>query len=128
MATNTLTEEQEQICVFDWIRVNPAILPFAFHIANERKATAHYGKKLKRLGVKSGVSDIFIAIPRATYSGLFLEMKSSTGKLTRNQNLFLSNMAKSGYAVIVAYSATAAIDGIKNYLFGNHINAHPWAN
>ena len=109
-------EDLDQIAIFDWIRKNPYIEPFCFHIANERKCSPQQGAKLKSMGVKAGVSDIFVAIPKNGYHGLFIELKHGKNKPNANQLIFLDNMNQQGYLAKLSYGIVETIDLIKNYL------------
>jgi len=109
-------EEAEQIALFDWIRLHPNIAPYAFHIPNERKTSKQHGYKLKRMGVKPGVSDIFIAIPSLEYYGLFIELKAGKNKATPVQNQFLDDMREQGYQAVCLTGFEEARMFIESYL------------
>ena len=110
-------EESEQIALFDWIRLfRPDLKDFVFHIANERKTSKQYGYKLKRMGVRSGVSDIFLAVPTKKYYGLFLELKAGVNKPTPNQIQFMLDMRKKGYQAIWCVGFDEAKYCIEEYL------------
>lgn len=113
---NMTPETVEQIKLFDWIRKQPHIEPFAIHIANERSCSIAQGKILKRMGVKAGVSDIFVAIPVGNYHGLWIELKAGKNKATELQQQFLANMTRQGYlsACVVGYEAAREV--IETYL------------
>jgi hypothetical protein len=108
-------ETTTQIIVMDWIRFK-GLDPITMHIANERKSSIQAGALLKRMGVKSGVSDLFIARASREYHGLWLELKSEKGKVSANQSKFMADMVREGYATKVAYSADEAIFIISDYL------------
>lgn len=109
-------EEIEQCALFDWIRTQKKIYPYAFHIANERKCSPYRGKILKKMGVKSGVSDIFIAIPSKNFHGLWIEMKAGKNTLTPNQKQFLMDMKSQGYEAQCCYGFDEAKVVIEEYL------------
>lgn len=113
-------ETLEMIAIFDWVRLKKYD-HFIFHIANERKATPMMGKTLKRMGVRSGVSDIFVARGRGRYGGAFIELKSKNkygkfGQPTENQLKFLEDMRFGNYYAEVAYGLDDAIVKIAEYL------------
>jgi hypothetical protein len=110
---NLSPETIQQIIVVDWVK-QCTDLPI-IHIANERGCSFQQGKTLKRMGVLSGVSDLFI--PRATKNrhGMFLELKTLKGKLTRNQIKFIDDMNKEGYYALAAYGSDNAIAIIKDF-------------
>jgi hypothetical protein len=109
-------EDTEMALLFDWIRLKPDILPYAWHTGNERKCSIQQGVKLKRLGVKAGVADVTIAIPRGQKHGLFIEMKSGKGRLTPRQQEFLDNMNAQGYLAVCCHGFDAAKSVIETYL------------
>jgi hypothetical protein len=110
-------ESFEQIAVIDWLKLQyPDIYKCTFHIPNERKCTPAYGKILKRMGVKAGVSDLFIAHPISNYSGLFIEIKTLTGKLTTYQSNFINLMNSKGYYACVTFGFYDTIKIIKWYV------------
>ena len=109
-------ESREQIALFQWIRLHPKLKHIAYHVPNERKTSKISGCILKRLGVLSGVSDVVIPVARGGYHGMYLEMKSSKGRLSENQKSFLDNMTKEGYMAVCAHGFDSAKEFIEEYL------------
>lgn len=109
-------EDIEQIKVFDWIRQHPEIAPDCFHIANERKTSVVEGMKLKRMGVQKGVADICVAIPARGYHGLYIELKTESGRLGKEQKAFLDRKRERGYIAMCCRGHQEAIDAIRHYL------------
>lgn len=72
-------------------------------------------QRLKRMGVKKGVSDIFIPEPEGTYHGLWIEIKSQKGKVTPEQHTFLAKQKAKNYQCAIAYSLDDFITIIKTY-------------
>ena len=71
---------------------------------------------LKQQGVRAGVPDICLAVPRGKYHGLYIEMKVGRNKTTEKQNEWLTNLSHYGYAVKICYSCLAAREAIEKYL------------
>lgn len=112
-----LSEDVEQINLINWLKYNmPEIEKCTFHIPLQRKCTIQQGRLLKRMGVKSGVSDLFIAIPSNGYHGLWIELKSQKGKLSEAQKEFLDLMSDKGYLAVAVWGADAAKEIINTYL------------
>lgn len=114
------TEEDEQIAVFDWIACAenqyPA-LKLCFHIANGGKRTITEAKRFKAMGVKAGVPDLFLPVPRGRYHGLWIEMKrTQDGKVSENQKWWIGALNSLGYSAQVAYGAEQAIRQLEEYL------------
>jgi len=117
MVAKRHTESNEQIAVIDWIRLqHPRVAECTIHIGNERKSSYYAGYIMKRMGVLSGASDLFIAWPNAEFHGLFIEMKSLTGKPSDNQLTFTKRMIEKGYYACFCYGADDAIQVITWYL------------
>lgn len=116
MPTSTPTETQEQIAFMDWVRLQPNIHPYCIHIANQRRANLAYGRLLKRMGVRAGVSDIFIAMPRNGACGLWIEFKRSKGGvISDEQRTWLCRMLDVGYSAKIAHGCDEAIAIVKTY-------------
>ena len=110
-------ESNEQITAMDWLRLqHPDVALHTLHIGNERKSTPYAGAIMKRMGILKGASDIFMAWPSKGYHGMFIEVKSKTGRLTPEQKEFLKRMGIKGYFVEVCYGAEQIIDTMKYYL------------
>ena len=74
---------------------------YIFHIPNEGKRSLKSALTLKRMGLKNGVPDIFVSVPCGQYHGMYIEFKSAKGKLTTDQQEFLSDaLAKCYYTIV----------------------------
>lgn len=72
--------------------------------------------KLKAEGVKAGVPDLFLPVPRGNSLGLYIELKASGGKVSEEQWVMLGALAQQGFACIVAYGWEKAWAEIESYL------------
>lgn len=118
--TRKYSECEEQIAAMDWLRLqHPQIALHTLHIGNERKSSYYMGFLMKRMGVLAGASDLLLAWPSGQYHGMFLEVKSKTGKPTELQMQFIERMNKAGYYACVCYGAEEIINTIKWYLNQN---------
>ncbi len=123
------SETTEQIRVIEWAKHHedkyPA-LKWLFHIPNGGKRNQREAVVLKQMGVKPGVSDLFLPQPAAVfieehqqighYNGLFIEMKYGDGKVSKQQKEFLYDMMGRGYFVATCYSYNQAVEVIAGYL------------
>jgi hypothetical protein len=120
-----LTEDEEAAVFMDVLRVTkPEVAAAIYHIANERTLTRgdnrYFGKlaKMKRQGFRAGVPDYFLGLAAGDKHGLYIELKSLTGKTRPDQVTFLEEARANGYAGCFAYGADAAIEAVKIYLSG----------
>jgi hypothetical protein len=119
-----VSERDEQIAVFDVLRLNEAEYPFLKWIHASMNGlhskSARMAADRKRQGQRSGVSDIFIPISRRDTEnlpihGAFIEMKVKPNRLTPEQQEFISFVERQGYLAYTAYSADAALNFIEMY-------------
>lgn len=113
------SEHIHQTALFDLLRLNESkypILKHIFAIPNGGQRHKAVAAKLKAEGVKAGIFDIFVPIPKGSSHGMFIEMKYGKNKLTKEQNEFGIFAACYGYDAQVCYSWQEAAKVIENYL------------
>lgn len=113
------SEDTEQIQVVAWADWNAIMHPelkWLHHIPNGGSRNKAEAVKFKQMGVRSGISDLFLPCARGMYHGLYIEMKYGDGRLQQTQKEFLSDMTDAGYYVATCYTAEQAINVIKNYI------------
>ena len=116
--TVQLTEAQEQALVIEWAQYNPQ-LKWLHAIPNGGSRHKAEAANLKRQGVKSGVADLFLPLPRRKYQGLYIEMKRVRGgTVSKEQREFLRDMSEQGYKAVVCRGHKEAIEAIKEYIEG----------
>lgn len=119
--TSHSSEAQEQTALFAWAAqcvqfgIHPE-LKMMYAIPNGGTRNQIEAAHLKQQGVKSGVPDLCLAVPRGKYHGLYIEMKVGRNKATDKQNEWLVNLSHYGYAVKICYSCLAARAAIEKYL------------
>ncbi len=114
-----ITEDNEQEFVFEWAQMQSGKYPelkLMYHVPNEGKRSASYGARLKRSGMKTGVSDICLPVSRGGYHGLYIELKVNKNKPTKEQREFTELMLEQEYLACVCYGADEATSMIKKYL------------
>lgn len=102
---NVSSEAQEQEALFRWAEFAVGKYPelaYMYHITNEGKRTVAGGAALKRQGLKKGVPDICLPVPRGKYHGAYIEMKKVGEKPTEEQKHWLSELARLGYCCYIA--------------------------
>lgn len=107
--------------IIQWVRKHPKlknIQKLIIHFPNEGKRSLRYGKLMKDLGMRKGVSDLFIAIPCHGFGGAWIELKSKNGTLSIEQREFLEDMRQKNYFTAVCYSIEEGINTIDWYCTG----------
>jgi len=118
---NAQPESVEQEKVIKWARDNEKSYPFLWMLhssLNGVKLSKTQAGKAKASGMLSGVPDLFLPVRSFQYCGLYIEMKSATGRIMPSQSRYLKTVSDFGYAAFVCYSADEAIEKIKSYYFG----------
>lgn len=117
MATQKLhrSEAIEQAVLFQWAAYIPE-LENMYAVPNGGSRHPAEAANLKRQGVRSGVPDICLALPKGKYHGMYIEMKVGRNKTTDNQKNWLSRLAKAGYYTVVCYGFDEARKEILAYL------------
>lgn len=115
------TEDEAQAAVFLWAEYAAAAYPclrLMYHIPNEGKRSITYGARLKRLGMKRGVSDICLPVARGGYHGLYIELKAAGGKPAPEQKDFLRSVNIEGFLGVLCHGSREAITLIERYVKG----------
>lgn len=121
MRTCEASEDQIQIAFVEWLRLNKI---FHWHTPNGGRRHIHEAVKFKKMGVQSGIPDIFIPQANRYHHGLFIELKTSTGKLTANQKQWIEILIDEGYCAVVCYGLDQAIELVNRYKAQNFTKFH----
>ena len=87
-----------------------------FHIPNGGQRSKITGAQLKAAGVRPGVPDIFLPLPRQNYAGLFIELKKLKGSAEPAQIEWKNYLNSSGYYATVCHGWLEAVNVIEQYL------------
>ncbi len=73
--------------------------------------------RLRREGVRAGVPDLFLAVPRKEKRGLFIEMKKlKGGRISARQKIMLEKLRRQGFGAVVACGWDEAAGIIRAYM------------
>ena len=115
------SETQHQATVIKWSQ-QPAVrsrwpeLKLLYHIKNETKEGAKQVAIDKALGVKRGVPDLHLPVPRGRYHSLYIEMKNETGRPTRDQDWWGEQLTAQGNMCEVCHGWKDAVRVLEWYL------------
>jgi hypothetical protein len=115
--TEQITEARLQQNCLMWLNRYHREQERWFHsVPNGERRDPITAARLKVTGVKSGVADTFLPEPRGIYHGLYIELKTPTGRLSDKQKEFIAAMRKRGYCVVVLDNLEAFQALITDYL------------
>lgn len=84
---------------------------------SDKKSAMMVGAMMKAEGVKRGVSDLFVPIPRHGLSGLFIEMKRADGGTeSKEQKAFGAAMQGFGFGYMVCHGWIEAANAIMAWM------------
>lgn len=110
-------EHEEQASLIQWAFAAQRLIPelsMLFAIPNQGAARL---KNLQTEGVMKGVPDLFLAVARGQYHGLFIELKRRKGgKVSFEQTQWLNELTIQGYLAVVSYGWDEAKGTILRYL------------
>lgn len=80
------------------------------------RTNARLVMKNRRMGVRKGVPDLMLPVPRGLFHGLFIEMKKPGGKPSPEQKVWLDQLSAQGYRTVVIFSVQSGIEVVLDYL------------
>lgn len=115
-------EEQEQKWLLKWAELNTAAHPelaLFYHIPNEGKRSYRAGKELVEQGLKRGVPDNCLPVPKGKYAALYIELKRKKGsKVSDEQRGWIDALNRAGNRAVICYGWEEAAAEIMAYLKG----------
>ena len=79
------------------------------------------GSKMTGEGVRPGVWDLFISVPRGGYHGMYIEMKSAKGRISQEQKEFQKLAIAQGYKTVIIRSKKDFVTIVSAYLSGKMV-------
>lgn len=112
-----LSEHDEQTLLIKWFDMQYKNKFVFFAIPNGGARNLYVAKKMKAEGTRAGVPDLFLAVPRHGFAGLFIEMKRvKSGYVSQTQKEMISRLELAGYKCIVCKGFDQAKAEIEEYL------------
>lgn len=118
-ALGTLSEHQEQKLLIGWVDVAALELPvldLLYAIPNGGHRHISVAKKLKDEGVKRGIPDLFLPVAKGGSHGLYIEMKTTKGKLKSEQKEWRDKLVEQGYAWALCRGHIEAMFTLEEYM------------
>ena len=116
----TQTEHVEQANLIQWAGLASCKYPelrLLYAIPNGGNRHPVTAAKLKAEGVRAGVPDLCLPVPRGTYAGMYIELKRRKGgTVSAEQRVWMEELTQQRYRVEVCKGWEAARDAIVRYL------------
>lgn len=109
------SEAHEQKQLIQWCRTDPRF-QYLFHVPNESVGGPGWLTRNRQMGVKAGVPDLIYPVPMKGYHGLFIEMKTKTGRLSAEQKRWIAALETFGYKVVVVHGWEQAKEALQDYV------------
>ena len=120
MAPYVPTESVEQQSLFRWAAYQSGKYPelkLLYHVPNGGSRNKAEAGRFKAEGVKAGVPDLCLPVPRGEFHGLYIELKRLRGSRTsEDQILWMEELSKQGYCVALCKGWEVAAKTITDYL------------
>lgn len=127
MASDWFTEEGHGVFLTSWAHLAAGARPelrLLYHIPNGGMRHPAVAASLQRQGVKKGVPDYHLPIPRGPWAGLWIELKvpaypkygKKAGTTSPEQEQWLQALHAEGYCCWVCWGWEQARDRILEYL------------
>jgi hypothetical protein len=121
-------EDGEQVALMGWARRYRIVIgigsghllsDYLYAVPNGGRRGKAEAARLKAAGVKAGVSDLHLPLPRGIFHGLWIELKAPKphpSSTSTEQRAWLKRMREAGHRAEVCYGAADAIASIQAYL------------
>lgn len=116
------TEAQEQMTLFSWAAMQSGKYPelnLLYHVPNGGSRHKAEAGRLRAEGVKAGVPDLCLPVPRGGFHGLYIELKRLRGgRISEHQTEWMEALIRQGYCVALCEGWERAAETIIEYLGG----------
>lgn len=116
-------EHNLQCSIVQWASLHKGRYPeleSLYAIKNEGLRSLRLGKDFIESGMKRGMPDLCLPVPRGGYGALFIELKSDSGKLSESQKEILRMLMSFGNLCLVAKTYERVTQVIIDYLKGKY--------
>lgn len=116
------TENSIQSAFFSWCAAMSRQMPeldLMHSIPNGAHKSRFAQRLYKATGLKAGVPDVSFPVARCDYHGMYIEFKTSTGRTSPAQKVWIASLRQQGYLVPVCRDWKTAADIVTAYLKGD---------
>jgi hypothetical protein len=117
-----MSEHTEQTLLTNWAARMLDLLPelaYLYAVPNGGYRAQSTAVKMKQEGVKKGVPDLHLPVPRGGYIGCWVEMKWGKNKQSEDQIRWMQFLREQGHFYTVCYQWEDAAEILEHYLRGH---------
>jgi hypothetical protein len=124
-----LEDGLQKNCIIWFDTQYPKLSQVLFHVANGGSRNKAEAGKLKGMGVRRGVADLFLSVPNdALYAhGLYIECKTPDGTQSKEQKEFEAKVTYEGYLYKICRDVDEFILIVQTYLHKTSHFKNLWA-
>ena len=115
-------ERDEQELLFEWAEYAACKHPeiaMMYAIPNGEYRAPKTARNLHLQGVKAGVPDMCLPVPRGGYGALYIELKRKRGgRVSEQQRVWIDALNRVGNRAVICYGFDEAKKAIEEYLNG----------
>lgn len=111
-----MTEQKQQETIVTYLQLKHKNVRFCASLGGQYQQYQSQRSKAIRTGYVKGFPDLQICEARKGFHGLFIELKTKTGKPTKHQKKWIDDLNERGYLAKICYGIEEALYTIDNYL------------
>ena len=111
-----IESEFQKACVRWFGYQYPEIESLLFAVPNGGKRDAREAARLKAEGVRAGVTDLILLVPRNGFAALCIELKTKTGKVSDKQRKWQESARNAGNKVVTCRDIEQFVNEVNEYL------------
>tara|TARA_R100000353_G_scaffold123277_1_gene87577 strand:- start:652 stop:1020 length:369 start_codon:yes stop_codon:yes gene_type:complete len=112
----SMTEQRQQEALVTYIQLQYPTVRYCASLGGQYQQYQSQRSKAIKTGYVKGFPDLQITEARKGYHGLFIELKTKTGRLTKYQQNWIDDLNERGYKAECCYGLEKALDLIDWYL------------
>ena len=111
-----MKEHKQQEALITYIKLKYPKVRYCASLGGQYQKYESQKRKAKATGYVRGFPDLQVTEARKNYYGLFIELKIKTGRLSKEQQIWLEDLSERGYYAVCCKGLEAAMDVVDWYL------------
>lgn len=111
-----MTEQRQQEALVTYIQLQYPKVRYCASLGGQYQQYQSQRRKAVKTGYVKGFPDLQITEARKGYHGLFIELKTKTGRITKYQQEWIDDLNERGYKAECCQGLESALDLVDWYL------------